>query len=162
VNLRVATPSDYPAIAALVNAAFEVEAFFVTEPRTSEEEVRTIACAGTFLLAETEPARLVGAVKVTLHGSVGHFGMLSVAPGVQGRGLGRRIVAAAERRMLEHGASTSEITVVNVREELFPWYRRLGYRSIGTEPYVAHRPPKIPVHFVVMQKQLAPSGAGED
>lgn len=162
MKFRFATQSDSPAIAALVNAAFEVESFFVSEPRTSEDEVRSIASDGAFLVAEAEPGTIVGAVNVTLHGAVGHFGMLSVAPVAQGGGLGRSLVDAAERHMKEHGASTSEITVVNVRDELFPWYRKLGYRSVGTEPYVAHRPPKIPVHFVVMQKQLAPAGAGED
>lgn len=159
--LRLATPADHPAIARLVNVAFEVESFFVAEPRTSEDEVGAIAARGAFIIAEDEARTLVGAVKVTLDGLIGRFGMLSVHPSAQGCGLGRRMAGAAEQHMCMNGAAVSEITVVNVRDPLFPWYRRLGYRTVGTEPYVASRPPRIPVHFVVMQKQLAPAGASE-
>lgn len=160
--LRLATASDHPAITRLVNAAFEVESFFVTEPRTSEAEVHASALQGAFLVAEEARGALAGAVHVSLDGHVGRFGMLSTAPSAQRQGLGQRMVAEAERYLGDRGASVSEITVVNAREELFPWYRKLGYRIVGTEPYPAGAPTLRPVHFVVMQKHLVAPSTVED
>jgi hypothetical protein len=47
------------------------------------------------------------------------------------------------------------LRVVNIREELAPWYRRLGYRETGaTAPFDDPRL-KRPCHFVEMEKPLA-------
>jgi hypothetical protein len=44
--------------------------------------------------------------------------------------------------------------VVNVREDLPPWYRRLGYRETGTLPFDSPRK-KRPCHFIQMEKGLS-------
>ena len=77
-----------------------------------------------------------------------------VAPDHQGRGLGRRLVAVAEALCAAVGCVDVELAVVNLRQELGPWYRSQGYREVGTAPY-DQRPVKQPCHFVRMQKALA-------
>jgi hypothetical protein len=46
--------------------------------------------------------------------------------------------------------------VVNLRVELPPFYRGLGYRETGTEAFSSSESPtKLPCHFVCMSKALA-------
>ena len=153
VHVRDATASDAEAIASLVNRAFLVERFFVDGDRTSLAEISRLLETGTLLLAETD-GRLVDCVYVELRGDRGYFGMLSVDPSRQGEGLGRRLVDAAEDRCRSRGCRLMEIHVVDVREELPPFYRRLGYVEVGEEPFPDTERAKIPARFVVMTKPL--------
>ena len=153
IRLRDATAADAEAIAALVNRAFLVEQFFVEGDRTSPDAVRGLLEKGAFLLAESDGA-LVACVFVERRGERGYFGMLSVDPARQGEGLGRRLVVAAEDRCRRQGCREMEILVVDVRTELPPLYRRLGYVEVGTEPFPDTERAKRPCHFIVMVKPL--------
>ena len=51
------------------------------------------------------------------------------------------------------GCATVGVRVVNVREELPPFYRRLGYRETGTIPFTDPRV-RQPCHFIEMKKAL--------
>jgi len=153
VHVRDATASDAGAIAGLVNRAFLVERFFVDGDRTSPTEISRLLDVGAFLLAETD-GRLVACVYVELRGARGHFGMLSVDPSRQGQGLGRLLVAAAEERCRREGCRMMEIHVVDLRQELPPLYRRLGYVEVGTEPFPDKERAKRPARFIVMTKPL--------
>jgi N-acetylglutamate synthase-like GNAT family acetyltransferase len=153
VQVRDATIDDATAIAALVNQAFLVERFFVDGERTNPDEIARLLETGAFLLAERD-GRLVACVYVESRGERGYFGMLSVDPSRQGEGLGRRLVDAAEDRCRTGGCRLVEIHVVDVREELPPFYRRLGYADVGEEPFPDHERAKIPARFIVMTKPL--------
>ena len=64
--------------------------------------------------------------------------------------------SASPRRCARRRAATRcTLQIVNLREELGRWYRSLGYREVGTQPY-EHRPVKQPCHFVEMRKSLRP------
>ena len=52
------------------------------------------------------------------------------------------------------GCAAVHLQIVNLRQELGPWYRSQGYREIGTAPY-DHRPAKQPCHFICMSKPLS-------
>jgi len=156
---RAAGPADVAPIAALVNEAYAVEAFFVRGPRIEEDDVRQHLETGGFLLAD-QTRGLAGCVYVEVRGPRGYFGLLSVAPSGQGRGLGRRLVAAAEQRLRAAGCREVEILVVNLRTELLSFYGRLGYVEAGTAPFPEGERARLlrPCHFVVMRKALgAPS-----
>jgi N-acetylglutamate synthase-like GNAT family acetyltransferase len=153
--LRVASIEDAPQVARLVNLAFAVEAFFKTGDRTDADQIRDMMCRGEFLLLEDPPGTLAGCVYVTLHSDRGYFGMLSIDPARQGGGLGRRLVAAAERRCLDAGCRHMDIHIVNLREELPPFYRRLGYAENGTLPFPDADQTSRPCHFIVMTKALS-------
>jgi hypothetical protein len=54
-----------------------------------------------------------------------------------------------------------DLSVVNLRTELLPWYERLGYAVCGTEPFADTHKLKQPAHFVLMTRALAaPAGTG--
>jgi hypothetical protein len=48
-----------------------------------------------------------------------------------------------------------DITVVDVRTELPPLYKKYGYRVTGTAPFPAEQMPvRMPCSFVIMSKPL--------
>ena len=151
--VRRATAADAPALADLVNRAFAVEELFVDGPRTSAAEIAQLIARGTFLVLEYDGG-LAAAVYLEPRG---YLGLLSVAPEVQGQGLGTRLVRIAEAMCEALGCLEIELRIVNVREELGRWYRSLGYREVGTAPFEG--PAKRPCHFVEMRKQLAVTAA---
>ncbi len=164
--VRPATPGDVPAIARLINAAFRVERFFVTGPRITEEEcARDLTEEGTTILVATAThprgEDIVGTVVVRVEGTHGYFGMLAIAPDRQGRGVGRRLIGAAEDLARGRGCITMEIRVVDLRTELPPFYEALGYRITGTAPF--SEPGKLlqPALFLLMSKPLG-TGAPEN
>jgi GNAT superfamily N-acetyltransferase len=152
-TVRPSHPADAEAIAAVINAAFEVERFFVDGDRTSPEEVRRMLDRGTFLLAERDGA-LAACVYVEIRGEHGYFGMLSVDPARQGEGFGRLLVEAAEEHARQAGCIAMDIQVVDLRTELPPFYHRLGYVEIGMRPVTPDPQLKQPCNFILMRKAL--------
>lgn len=153
VSLRQAGVADAEAIAGVINAAYRVERFFIDRDRTSREEVAELLRKGSFLVAEDGAAGLAGCVYVEVRGERGYFGLLSVDPGRQRHGLGRALVAAAEDQCRRAGCTAMDIQVVDLRTELPPLYRRLGYRESGSAPFEA--PTRRPCRFILMSKPLA-------
>jgi len=156
-SVRRAGPGDLTQLTRLINEAYAIEEFFVEGPRTTEDEVAAMMKAGHFLVLDRAGGGLGGAVFVRIDdGGRGYFGMLSVAPGLRGHGIGRRLVAVAEALCTALGCTEMDLRIVNVREELGPWYRSLGYQEVGTAPY--DHPAKRPCHFVKMSKALEQPG----
>jgi predicted N-acetyltransferase YhbS len=151
--LRTATPPDAVALAALINAAFQIERFFVDGDRTDVDEVLAYMRTGTFLLAERQ-GKLIGCVYFEKQGERGYFGLLAVDPAEHGKGLGRALVAAAEDALRRAACCAADIRVVDLRTELPPFYRRLGYEETGIEPFPAEVPTKRPCYFIRMSKPL--------
>jgi len=94
-------------------------------------------------------------------GAAAYFGMFAVRPDLQGGGIGRRIVQAAEQHARDDlGASTMRMHVLRQRSELIAWYLRLGYEPTGeTVPfhYGDERfglPRREDLEFIVLSKPL--------
>jgi predicted N-acetyltransferase YhbS len=163
ISIREARPGEAPVITGIINRAYEVEAFFKIGDRTDETEIARYLQKDTFLVAE-DGSGVVGTVRVKNHGSEGHFGMLAVDPSAQGSGLGRRLVGAAESWATKRGCTSMWLEVVNLREELPPFYRKFGYEATGTQPWPEDSLERISrdAHFIIMSKELAvPARAGE-
>jgi N-acetylglutamate synthase-like GNAT family acetyltransferase len=154
MNTRKAQVEDADSIARLVNAAFRPERFFINADRTNPEKVRALLKKGKFLLAE-EAGALAGCVYVELRGERGYFGLLAVDPALQRSGLGSRLVTAAEECCRAAGCAFMDLTIVNLRTELPPFYNRLGYLESGTLPFPSDQHPNQPCHLVRMSKPLA-------
>jgi GNAT superfamily N-acetyltransferase len=148
----LAAAEDVPDLVRVINAAYEVEKFFVSGDRTDVETVRRLMTRGAFVVTRDEGG-LTGCVYVELRGTRGYFGMLSVAPSRQSMGLGRRLVDEAETYAREHGCTAMDIRVVNLRTELMPFYLKVGYVERGTEPVDDPRALQ-PFHFILMSKPL--------
>jgi GNAT superfamily N-acetyltransferase len=159
---RLATLHDAADLARIVNDAFIVEAFFKIGDRTSADEIAALMNAGgEFLVLEglepgtgTGTGTLSGCVYLKCAGDCAYFGMLSIAPASQRQGLGRRLIDAAEARARERGCRVMEIHIVNLREELPGYYRRLGYLETGVLPFSEPDRASRPCFFIVMSKQL--------
>ena len=82
--------------------------------------------------------------------------MLAVDPAEQGKGLGRAMVRAAEDYCRTKGCSALDLLVINLRTDLPPFYRRLGYKEVGTEEFHPARTLKTGAecYCIVMSKAL--------
>jgi predicted N-acetyltransferase YhbS len=154
MHIRIATADDAGTLAAIINRAFVVEAFFKIGERTSSADVAGLMReGGTFLIAE-DNGTPVGCVFVKAKGATGYFGMLSVDPGQQGKGLGRVLIDASEAHLRDRGCGNVEIEIVNLREELPQFYEKFGYRKTEERPFTSPERASQPCHFIVMTKAL--------
>ena len=151
-TLRQAEAADAGTLVALINRAYEVEKFFVEGDRVSHSKVVELLTQGVFLIGEDAGAQ-AACVYVEIAGNRGYFGLLAVDPVRQGHGWGRTMVEAAEQHARAAGCVAMDISVVNLRTELPPFYHRLGYRETGTAPFTDQRATQ-PCHFVLMSKPL--------
>lgn len=162
MDLRIATEADLEALMRLINKAFQVESFFKLEDRVNPEMLQKYFRKGSFLIYEEngeengkENRQFLACVFVELKGNSAYLGLLSVDPQHQKKGLGSRLVAAAEEFARESGAHFMELTIVNLRTELPAIYERLGYKVTGTEPFPAEQMPvSQPCYFICMKKEL--------
>lgn len=143
LHFRTATPADVDAVVALTQSAYRgdasragwtTEADLLDGQRTDTDEVAAlIARDGVqLLLAERDGQLLASCVVERLsgeHAGDGYFGMFSVRPDAQGRGIGGALLAEAERVACETWhARAMRMTVIDARTELIAWYERHGYR----------------------------------
>lgn len=156
-----AEAGDAVAINRVVNAAYRVEDFFKVGDRTNVREIAEFLLRETFLVAREGDDEVIGAVRVSIHGERGHFGMLSVAPVAQGTGLGKALIEAAEAFCAERGCTEMDLEVASPRTELPPFYRKYGYEICGRAewPPEALNELKSPAHFIVMSKRLRKTSA---
>lgn len=154
-KIRLASAADLPAIIPVVNAAFTVETF-IDGPRVDENGINKMAQRGEFLIAQDASGSVIAAVYVEQRGERGYFGMLAVDPSYQGKNLGRVMANAAEDHCRNLGCKFMDITVLSLRPELPPYYRKLGYVETGTEEFRPHSPLKagLECHCIVMSKTL--------
>ena len=150
MDIRRAEPSDAQTLVTIINAAFRVEKFFIEGDRIDIDQVRELLGKGEFLIAEDG-----GCVYIEPRGTRCYLGLLAVSPAMQGTGFGRKLLTAAEQRARELYCEFIDIRVVNLREELPPFYRRLGYVECGTSEFTPGVPTLMPCHFLHMFKPLA-------
>src|SRR5512132_962748 len=73
--------------------------------------------------------RVVAAVMAGYEGHRGWINYLAVAPEVQRQGLGRQMMAQAEKRLREHGCPKINLQVRTSNTGVIAFYERLGYKS---------------------------------
>ncbi|KIF06734.1 GCN5 family acetyltransferase, partial [Streptomyces sp. RSD-27] len=142
LSFRSAVEEDVPALVALVESAYRgdasragwtTEADYLDGQRTDPGGVGAIiADPDSTLLVVERGDELVACCQLEHRGDHAYFGMFAVRPGLQGAGLGKEVMAEAERRAREDWkVAEMRMTVVNVREELIAYYERRGYRRTG-------------------------------
>jgi ribosomal protein S18 acetylase RimI-like enzyme len=143
VAFRIAQPTDVAAIVALVESAYRgdaskqgwtTEADMLEGQRTDPVSVGSLLAKpdSRVLLAETEAGELLACAHVEKLGDAGYFGMFSVRPNLQGSGIGRAVLAEAERVARdEWQCREMQMTVISIRDELVAWYERRGYHRSG-------------------------------
>jgi ribosomal protein S18 acetylase RimI-like enzyme len=79
-----------------------------------------------FMVGELD-GRLVAVVMAGYEGHRGWVNYLAVDPDLQGRGLGRQMMAEAERRLAALGCPKVQLQVRTDNVEAIAFYRKLGY-----------------------------------
>lgn len=150
LQFRAATPADVAAIVALTESAYRgdasragwtTEADFLDGQRTDAADVSALIARedARIVLAE-RPSTGSGQVCELLAscaierqpGGSCYFGMFSVRPDLQNAGVGRALLAEAERiaRDAWHCVQM-RMSVIEIRAALIAWYERRGYRRTG-------------------------------
>ena len=158
-RVRNATIADLHAIVNVTNRAFQSEQFLVSGDRTDAADIFQRFETGVFFVADdpADNARLLGSVFCSIDNSRGYLGLLSVDPDVQGRGHSRLLVAAVENQCRAANCNFLDITVVNARSELFPFYTRLGFAAFDVLPFPVPERALEPLLLVKMTKPLRSS-----
>ncbi|MFF5184376.1 GNAT family N-acetyltransferase [Streptomyces sp. NPDC000345] len=171
LTFRDATDADVDELVALVESAYRgessragwtTEADILQGQRTDPEGVLEIikSADGRVLTVEQE-GRIVACCQLEHRGAHAYFGMFAVSPTAQGGGLGRTVLAEAERQARAiWGATEMHMTVISVRDDLIAWYERRGYRRTGRMtpfPYGDERfgiPQRDDLQFELLVKPL--------
>lgn len=140
---RKAVPEEAGVIAGLVNSAYrgeESRAGWTTEAdllegrRTDEAEIRRlITNEGSVVLVADAGGEIVASVHLKREdGDGAYLGLLVVKPVLQGAGIGKAFMQAAEDLVrTEWGTKRMTMTVISLRGELIAFYERRGYRRTG-------------------------------
>jgi ribosomal protein S18 acetylase RimI-like enzyme len=170
-SFRDATEADADALVALVESAYRgdssragwtTEADLLAGQRTDPAAVLdVIRKPGSRILVMERDGRIVACCQLEHRADHAYFGMFAVGPAAQGAGLGRRVLAEAERRARAlPGVEEMRMTVLDAREDLIAWYERRGYRRTGTTspfPYGDERfglPLRPDLRFELLVKKL--------
>ncbi|HVO72820.1 MAG TPA: GNAT family N-acetyltransferase [Ignavibacteriaceae bacterium] len=156
--IRKATLEDISELVRVINLAYRVEDFFINGDRTNETDIRNRMQKpnAQFLIIEDEITNnLAGAVYIEIRNKRGYYGLLSIEPKYQKKGLAKRLINEVEEYCLKVGCSDIDIDVVNLREELPPFYEHLGYHFTGeTSAFKDISKLKKEAHFLYMTKKL--------
>ncbi|RXS88447.1 GNAT family N-acetyltransferase [Streptomyces sp. TM32] len=142
LTFRTALDADVPGLVELIESAYRgdtsrtgwtTEADLLAGQRTDPDGVTAVVrkADGRLLIAERD-GELIACCQLEHRGDHAYFGMFAVRPQLQGGGLGKVIIAEAERIARETwGVREMRMTVIRQRDELIAWYERRGYRRTG-------------------------------
>lgn len=142
VEFRLATLADIPAIEKLVTSAYRgdasragwtTEADLLDGQRVDPVGIgEVIEKSGSLVILAARGVLLLACCHIEKQGDACYFGMFAVDPTLQGGGVGKLVMAEAERVAKDDfGCTRMEMTVISVRDELIAWYERRGYRRTG-------------------------------
>lgn len=84
--------------------------------------------------------------------------MFSVSPSAQGKGIGKRLLYAADEYAKKQQCSLIYMTVITVRQDLIAWYEKNGYQRTGKVlPFPVDERfgiPTQPLEMMVLEKQV--------
>lgn len=144
-------------------AGWTTEADFLAGRRTGADDIESILAnpQSRILLAERD-GELLACANVAIEDGEGYFGMFSVKPSCQGQGIGNLVLAEAEGIVAhEWGCKQMRMTVIDIREDLIPFYERRGYQRTGIKkpfPYGDERfgkPLRDDLRFEILEKTLS-------
>ena len=171
LTFRHATPADIPMLVALVTSAYRgdasragwtTEADLLDGLRIDADRIAIdIERPHSVILLGESDGDTVACAHVAVEDGAGYFGMFSVAPGLQGCGIGKRVLAECERIAREDWQLTAmQMTVIDIRDELIEYYVRRGYRRTGIHkpfPYGDARfgiPLRDDLRFELLEKRF--------
>lgn len=164
-----ATLSDATELDKLVNSAYRgdssrqgwtTEADLLDGTRTDAAAIKELMeTPGITILKYVESDEILACVELKKEDDKLYVGMLTVTPRLQGKGIGKELLKAAEEEAIKQKCTSAFMTVISVRKELIDWYLRHGYQYTGEKkPFAFNDPrfgqPKMKLEFVVLEKKL--------
>ena len=134
--------TDVPELNNLVNTAYRgetskkgwtTESHLLEGLRIDEETLRGYFDDPNIIILKNtdEGGEINGCVYLETRLPKLYVGMFSVSPLLQGKGIGRELLLAAETYARNLNCHTLTMTVISARHELISWYERRGYRITG-------------------------------
>lgn len=160
---------DANTIANLVNSAYRgshakkgwtTEADMIDGTRTDPAALTDlIQKTDTTILKYEQDGAIIGCVELRIVDKKLYLGMLTVEPEIQGGGIGKKLLSAAEDFGKQNGCLSVFMTVITIRKELIDWYKRHGYVETGErKPFHFNDErfgkPKQQLEFLVLEKAL--------
>lgn len=168
--ISIAEEKDVASLVALMDSAYRGEVskkgwtseadLFIGNKRTDETTVASLIKkpGAVFLQHISEAGIADGCVFLHNKNNRLYLGMFSVSPVAQGKGIGKKLLMAAEDYAKEKTCSSIYMTVITVREELIAWYERNGYQKTGKVlPFPVDERfgiPTQPLEMLVLEKHL--------
>lgn len=169
ISFKTANASDVFSLAELVNSAYRgdssragwtTEAELLDGQRTDNDSLlESINTPKNQIeMAYDEKGHLIGCVHIKEEeNGVLYFGMLTVSPSLQAKGLGKEIIKHVEEIAQKKNCHSIRISVIPQRKELIAFYERRGFVSTGRyEEFPSHDPrfgvPKV--HDLKLQEYL--------
>lgn len=128
--IRFAVQSDIPDLVLLINSAYRGEVSkkgWTTEANLISGDIRTDksqmeeqmkAPGAVFLVYQNEVGTLEGSVFLHKKGDKLYLGMLSVLPELQAKGIGKKLMSAAEAYAMQENCNSIYMRVISERHEL--------------------------------------------
>ncbi len=169
VSFRQATANEAKTIVNLVNSAYRgdssragwtTEADLLEGPRTNEKEIISlIERDDSMVLLCLQGDEIVGSVNVEKKGTAGYLGLFVVSPKLQGGGIGKQFIRAAETESQKAwGIFKMTMSVITIREELIAYYERRGYKRTGIlNPFPTEESesvPQVDLQLETLEKSL--------
>ncbi|MEO6231413.1 MAG: GNAT family N-acetyltransferase [Ferruginibacter sp.] len=161
--------AEVDALVVLINSAYRgesskqgwtTEADLLDGIRTESSGLKAIidTPGSVIMVCYTETNRMAGCVYLRLDETELYLGMLTVAPDIQAKGIGKTLLTWSEDYARKNGCTKIVMTVIEKRTELIAWYLRHGYQSTGeTKPFPndpAFGISKVPLQFIVLEKNV--------
>jgi ribosomal protein S18 acetylase RimI-like enzyme len=166
LTVRIATPADLPRLHPVIERAYRGdsarqgwthEADLLSGERIDDATLEAMFDdPGHILLIAEQGGAALGCVSLTARGDgLVYLGLLCVDPASQAGGIGKAIIAAAEKAARDQlDADRIEMTVIDKRVELIAYYERRGFVRTGERrPFPVELDP--PLNMVVLEKALA-------
>jgi ribosomal protein S18 acetylase RimI-like enzyme len=169
MTISKATLDDVTALHALVNTAYRGEESLkgwaseanILDGARIDIETLTVYLNDkdiTILKCTNDEGEIEACVYLEVKDAQLYLGMLSVLPHLQDKGLGRRLLEAAEQFAQSINKHIIIMTVITTRHQLIDWYVRRGYKRTGEIlPFHAEEKfgiPKVPIELEVLEKEL--------
>lgn len=124
MNIRVYRKADQQAVIDLWQACGLTVAW--NDPR--KDIARKLAISPELFFVAEADGELIAAAMGGYEGHRGWINYLAVKPGMQGRGYGRELVQAIERKLLSLGCPKINVQIRESNVDVIEFYRRCGYK----------------------------------
>ncbi|MET1411113.1 GNAT family N-acetyltransferase [Roseibium sp. HPY-6] len=141
-TIRLAVLQDLPHLKQCIERAYAQDKARIKNLPDVSAGLEEAFHSNTILVAEVD-GRRAGCAILSLKGSEAHLINLAVDPGFMGRGLGRQLVEAAERKAIEHGALDMHLATHPEMPRNVSMYSKLGWNEASRN-----------AHKILMLKKL--------